>query len=188
MSTTYTGCVTEHRWLNATQQQAWQGLLVIFLRAMPEIERTFKANELLGVQYGILVALADEPNSTLRLTDLADLANTSQSRLTHRLRNLVSRGDIEITEDAQDRRAKNATLTKAGKQRLDDIAPKHVEDVQRLIFDHLSQHQTAALADALSTIAANLCDHAHFQPEPEALGRSAARRGGRPSVAGEQVL
>ncbi|MBN4047421.1 MarR family transcriptional regulator [Acidimicrobiaceae bacterium AH-315-P05] len=158
--------MTEPHWLNATQQQAWQGLLVIFLRAMPELERTFKANELLGVQYGILVALAEEPNSTLRLTDLADLANTSQSRLTHRLRNLVSRGDIEITEDSQDRRAKNATLTKAGKRRLDAVAPKHVEDVKRLIFDHLNQDQTVALADALSTIAASLCDHSHFQPEP----------------------
>ncbi|NOX28489.1 MAG: MarR family transcriptional regulator [Actinobacteria bacterium] len=160
--------MTEHRWLDATQQQAWQGLLVIFLRAMPELERTFKANDLLGVQYGILVALAEEPDMTLRLTDLADLANTSQSRLTHRLRNLVSRGDIEITEDAQDRRAKNATLTKAGKRRLDNVAPGHVEDVQRLIFDHLSRDQTVALADALTTIAANLCDHDHFQPEAEA--------------------
>jgi len=157
--------VTNPRWLNDTQQLAWQGLLVIFLRAMPELERTFKANQLLGVQYGILAALAEEPDQTLRLTELADLANTSQSRLTHRLRGLVSRGDIEITEDARDRRAKNATLTKAGKQRLDDIAPRHVEDVRRLLFDHLDQQQTAALADALSTIAANLCDHEHFKRE-----------------------
>jgi len=158
--------VTEPRWLNDTQQKAWQGLLVIFLRAMPEVERTFKANQLLGVQYGILVALADEPDQTLRLTDLADLANTSQSRLTHRLRNLVSRGDIEITEDPRDRRAKNATLTKAGKKRLDDVAPQHVEDIQRLIFDHLDEDQTAAFTDALSAIAANLCDHQQFQARP----------------------
>jgi len=155
--------VTEPRWLTDTQQQAWQGLIVIFQRAMPELERTFKANDLLAVQYGILVALADEPDQTLRLTKLADLANTSQSRLTHRLRSLVRRGDIEITDDLQDRRAKNATLTKAGKQRLADIAPQHVEDIQRILFDPLDPEQTAALADALSSIAANLCDHEQFQ-------------------------
>lgn len=130
---------------------------------MPELERTFKANQLLGVQYGILVALADEPDQTLGLSELADMANTSQSRLTHRLRGLVKRGDIEITEDTQDRRAKNATLTKAGRQRLAAIAPQHVEDIQRLLFDHLDQQQTAALANALSTIAANLCDHEQFR-------------------------
>jgi len=147
--------VTEPRWLTDTQQRAWQGLIVIFLRAMPELERTFKANDLLAVQYGILVALADEPNQTLRLTELADFANTSQSR----------RGDVEITEDPNDRRAKNATLTEAGKQRLDNIAPQHVEDIQRLLFDHLDPQQTTALADALSAIAANLCDHPQFQTE-----------------------
>jgi len=155
--------VTDTRWLDETEQQAWQGLLVIFLRAMPQLERTFKAKDLLGVQYGILVALAEEPDQTLRLSDLADLANTSQSRLTHRLRSLVTRGDIKITEDPQDRRAKNATLTKAGKQRLADVAPQHVADVHRLLFDHLDQQQTVALADALSTIAASLCDHQQFQ-------------------------
>ncbi len=161
--------MTEPRWLNDTQQQAWQGLLVVFLRAMPEVERTFKANQLLAVQYGILVALADAPAQTLRLTELADLANTSQSRLTHRLRDLVSRGDVEITKDPQDRRAKNATLTKSGKQRLEAVAPQHVEDIQRLLFDPLSPQQTTALSNALSTIAANLCNHQQFQTESERL-------------------
>jgi DNA-binding MarR family transcriptional regulator len=155
--------VTAPRWLDETEQQAWQGLLVILLRIFPEVERTFKANDLLSVQYGILVALADAPDRTLRLTELADSANTSQSRLTHRLRNLVSRGDIKLTEDPQDGRAKNATITAAGKRRLDRIAPIHAENVQRLIFDHLDAEQTAALADALSAIAVNACDHELFK-------------------------
>ncbi len=156
--------MTAPRWLDETQQQAWQGLLVIMLRVFPEVERTFKANDLLSVQYGILVALADAPGHTLRLTELADSANTSQSRLTHRLRDLVSRGDVELTEDPQDRRAKNATITTAGRRRLDKIAPSHVEDIQRLIFDHLDENQTAALADALSAVAATACDHELFKP------------------------
>lgn len=154
--------MSEPRWLDDTQQRAWQGLLVVFLRAFPEIERTFKANELLSVQYGMLVALADAPDNTLRLSDLADSANTSQSRLTHRLRRLVDRGDVDITHDPEDGRAKNATLTASGKRRLDRISPSHADDVLRLIFDALSPEQTAALADALSTVAANVCDHGRF--------------------------
>ncbi len=118
---------------------------------------------MVGIQYGILVALAEEPTQTLRLSDLADMANTSQSRLTHRLRDLVSRGDIEIVEDAQDRRAKNATLTEIGKQRLNSVAPQHVADVLRLVFDRLDQKQTAAFAESLASIATGLCDHDQFQ-------------------------
>jgi len=157
--------MTEPRWLDETQQQAWQGILVVLNRAIPEMERTFKAHDLLTVQYGILVSLAEAPDRTLRLSHLADLANTSQSRLTHRLRRLVARGDIDITEDPEDRRAKNATLTDAGQERLKRIAPLHVEDVQRLIFDHLDAEQTVALADALASVASQLCDHERFRPE-----------------------
>lgn len=155
--------MTEPRWLDDTQQLAWQGLLALINRGLPEIERTLKAHDLLTIQYGILVALADAPEMTLRLSDLANRSNTSQSRLTHRLRDLVSRGDIAISDDPMDRRAKNATLTPVGLERLETIAPMHVEDVQRLIFDQLDTAQTAAFADALSAIAANLCDHEQFQ-------------------------
>jgi DNA-binding MarR family transcriptional regulator len=155
--------MTEPRWLDDTQQLAWQGLLAIINRGLPEIERTLKANDLLTIQYGILVALADAPEMTLRLSDLANRSNTSQSRLTHRLRDLVARGDIAISDDPKDRRAKNATLTPGGLKRLQAVAPIHVEDVQRLIFDQLDPTQTAAFAEALSAIAANLCDHEQFQ-------------------------
>ncbi len=154
--------MTDTRWLDDTQQLAWQGLLAIINRALPEMERTLKTHDLLTVQYGILVALAEATESTLRLSDLANRANTSQSRLTHRLRDLVARGEIEIAEDSHDHRAKNATLTSAGRQRLEIVAPHHAEDVQRLIFDQLDPLQTAAFADALSSIAANLCDHEEF--------------------------
>jgi DNA-binding MarR family transcriptional regulator len=160
--------MAEPRWLDETQQRAWQALLVVFLRGMPEIERTFKANDLLSVQYGILVALADAPDRTLRLSELADLSNTSQSRLTHRLRSLVAKGDIEISSDPADGRAKNATLTPSGMVRLESIAPDHAETVLQVIFDHLDGDQTAALADALSAVAASLCGHEQYRPSRQA--------------------
>ena len=155
----------EPRWLDEQQQLAWRAMLAIVYRAFPEIERTFKAHHLLNVQYGILAALSETPGNSLRLSELADHSNTSQSRLTHRLRDLVEHGDVEITQDPSDGRAKMATLTQSGLARIRDIAPDHVEDVQRLLFDPLTDEQTAALAEALSAIAANLCDHTHFHPD-----------------------
>ena len=75
---------------------------------------------------------------------------------------LVERGEVAICEDPDDRRAKNATLTNAGRRRLEDLAPAHVDDVRRLIFDPLTPEQTEALADALSTVGAHLCQHPEF--------------------------
>ncbi|MEM8618829.1 MAG: MarR family transcriptional regulator [Actinomycetota bacterium] len=154
--------MSDPRWLNQRQEVAWRGLLTVLNRAFPEIERTLKAHGLLAVHYTILVALSEAPDRTIGLSALADAANLSPSRLTHRLRALVSRGDVTIASDPDDGRAKNATLTHQGFARLQEVAPLHVHDVQRLIFDHLDSGQQDALADALSTVAAALCEHPEF--------------------------
>ncbi len=154
--------MTNPRWLDAEQNVAWRGLLVIANRALPQIERSLRAHGLLGVHYHIFVQLSAAPGRTLRLSELADSANLSQSRLTHRLRALVEGGEVEVSDDPDDHRAKNATLTAVGYARLAAIAPHHAEDVQRLIFDPLDEAQTTALSDALSAIAASLCEHPEY--------------------------
>lgn len=153
---------SEPRWLNDTQQQAWRALMVLAARGFPRLDRTLKQHGLLMVHYSILVSLSEAPDRTLRLSELADASNLSQSRLTHRLRTLVDRGDVAIEASCDDGRGKNAKLTAAGLERLQSIAPVHAEDVQQLIFDHLDAEQTKALADTMSTVAANLCGHDHF--------------------------
>lgn len=155
--------MSEPRWLTKTQQQAWRALLVVKLIGFPEIERTFKANGLLTIQYGILTELSSAPNKTMGLSELASMSNTSQSRLTHRLRDLVASGDVQISPCPRDGRAKNATLTASGQRRLDMVSPQHAEDVQRLFFDPLDEEQTKALADALSAIAATFSDNERFK-------------------------
>lgn len=154
----------EPRWLDETQQQAWRGLLVLFNRGMPVLERTLKEHDLLLVHYAILVALSESPADTMRLADLADAANLSQSRLTHRLPVLIERGDVSVDQDPQDGRGKNATLTESGRHRLEAVAPLHAGNVQRLVFDHLDPAETDCLSRALSKVAANLCAHEHFRP------------------------
>ena len=156
--------MTEPRWLDDTQHQAWRGLLVFVNRGLPQIERTLKEQGLLVVHYSILVALSSAPDDTMRLTELADAANLSPSRLTHRLKTMIERGHVEITADEEDGRGKNATLTRSGRRLLEHVAPIHAEDVQRLVFDHLDAGETAALADALAKIAVTLCDHEAFAP------------------------
>lgn len=154
--------MTEPRWLNDTQKQAWQGLLVLTNRGLPEFDRHLKAHNLLTVHYGIFVALSGAPGETMRLSDLADTANLSQSRLTHRLRTLIERGDVIIEPDPTDGRSKWATLTKQGRTVIEEIAPLHVEDVQKMIFDPLDDEETECFARVMSKIASGLCDHELF--------------------------
>ena len=163
------------RWLDDTEMLAWQGLLVVANRVLPEVERSLKAHDLLAIHYHVFVALSAAPDRTLRLSELADMSNISQSRLTHRMRDLTANGDVEVTVDPQDHRARNATLTAQGMARLERVAPIHVEDVRRLVFDALSAEQTAALADAMSSIAATACGHEQFLCTPERDAAPAGR-------------
>lgn len=154
--------MTEPRWLDATQQQAWRSLTIFVNRGLPEIERTLKQHDLLFVHYGIFVALSASPNRTMRLSDLANSANLSQSRLTHRLRTLVERGAVRVHQDPNDGRAKFATLTDEGFAQLEAAAPAHAEDVQRLVFDHLEPVEVECLANALGKVATALFDYEGF--------------------------
>jgi len=158
----------EPRWLNDSEQLAWRALDVIVNRGLPQLEKTFRQSDMLMIEYRILAALSEAPGDEMRLSDLADLSNTSQSRLTHRMRRLLDRGDVEKRSSPDDGRVTYARLTPVGRERVEAIAPQHANDIQELIFDHLTSAQTEGLADALAAIAAVLCDHEHFQPDPAA--------------------
>jgi DNA-binding MarR family transcriptional regulator len=143
------------QWLDDTEQRAWMSLLALVLVGLPELERTFRPHGLVQVEFGLLAALGAQPEG-LRLTDLAAAMNMSASRLSHRMRKLVDRGYVEITGSACDGRVSVARITAKGRQFAAKVAPEHVRDLRRLIFDHLDREQVAALADALGTVADKL--------------------------------
>jgi DNA-binding MarR family transcriptional regulator len=154
----------EPRWLDDTEQQAWLSLLALVLVGFPELERTFRPHGLVHVEYGLLAALSNTAEG-LRMSELAGQMNMSPSRLSHRMRKLVELGYVEVTGDACDGRVSIARITAAGRAFAERVAPEHVADVRRLIFDHLEPAQTAALADALGAIAGKLGDSCPGAPK-----------------------
>ncbi len=121
--------------------------------ALPELERTMRAYGLVHIEYGLLAALSGKP---FRLSDLAALLNMSQSRLSHRMNKLRDRGLVTVRPCAHDGRSTIAEITEDGRALVAEIAPQHVEDVRRLLFDHLDPDQTKSLADALTAVASGL--------------------------------
>ena len=142
-------------WLDETERSAWLSLLAVLLVGMPELERTFRRHGLVHIEYGMLARLSDAGGG-MRLSDLAASANMSPSRLSHRLRKLVDLRYVEISACESDGRVSIARITDAGRAFAAEIAPLHVRDVRRLIFDKLSREQVVALADALGRVAEGL--------------------------------
>lgn len=133
-------------------------MLAFARRSLLEIQRGLDAHDMLGVHYDILATLSAAPDHTLQLSSVADTIASSQSRLTQRLKCLIERGEVEVEPSLDDGRVKYATLTSAGLRRLQAVAPDHVRDVRRIVFDHLDAHETEVLAEAFTKIAANLQD------------------------------
>ncbi|WP_433215914.1 MarR family winged helix-turn-helix transcriptional regulator [Dactylosporangium sp. CS-047395] len=154
----------EARWLDDTERRAWMSLLAIVLVGFPELERTFRPHGMVHVEYGLLAALSDAGDG-LRLSDLAGQMNMSASRLSHRMRKLVDLGYVEISGDACDGRVSIARVTEAGREFARTVAPAHLADVRRLIFDHLDEAQTRALAEALGAVAEKLGDSCPGAPK-----------------------
>jgi DNA-binding MarR family transcriptional regulator len=143
------------QWLDDTEQLAWRSLLVLTYIGLPDLERTFRAHGLVHVEYGLLVQLSEQPQG-LRLCDLAGNMNVSQSRLSHRMNKLLDRGLVEVAPSPEDGRVSIAHITPKGTELVERIAPQHVADVRRLIFDHLEPAQVTSLADALGAVAQGL--------------------------------
>ncbi|QHT57896.1 MarR family transcriptional regulator [Cellulomonas sp. H30R-01] len=98
-------------------------------------------------EYGILYALADAPDRTLRMSVLAGYANSSLSRLSRAVARLESRAWVRRAPDPVDGRYTLATLTDPGAEKVHEATPGHVRTVHRLVLDPLTQAQARQLRE-----------------------------------------
>lgn len=88
--------------------------------------------------YMILARLSAVPGESLRMSEIAEMANGSLPRISHAVARLEDRGWVtrEVCT-GQGRRFTTATLTEAGRAHLKKAAPEHVATVRRLVVDPL---------------------------------------------------
>ena len=142
------------RWLDDEEQAAWRGLLaatsLIDRRLDEQLQRD---SGMPHAYYTVLVALSEQPGRTCRMSVLADLTMSSQSRVSHAVARLEERGWVRRDPSASDGRGKLAVLTDAGRRALRGAAPGHVEQVRRVVFDRLTPEQVQqlrAITDAIT--------------------------------------
>jgi len=76
----------------------------------------------------VLAGLSDQPDHTMRISELAGFTNAELSRLSHLITRLQKRGYVGREPDPNDGRYTNAVLTDAGYNHL-AAAPGHVATV-----------------------------------------------------------
>ncbi|WP_460073087.1 MarR family winged helix-turn-helix transcriptional regulator [Streptomyces sp. YKOK-I1] len=136
------------QWLNVEERQAWAALASVLVRLNSALDAQLRRDADLGhFEYGVLAALSEAPDRTLRMSELAILAEGSLSRLSQVAARLERKHWIRRTPDPQDGRYTLAVLTEEGYDKIVATAPGHVAEVRRLVFDPLTKAQVRQLAD-----------------------------------------
>ena len=117
------------------------------------VERQLRADgELTGPQFQILARLNASPAGHLRMTDLADGLVYSRSGLTYQAGQLEKAGLISRSPGEEDERSVTVTLTPAGRDRLNQVMPGHVEVVQRLMLEAMNRRDIVTLIEILGRV------------------------------------
>ena len=145
---------TEARWLNPREMKAWRNYIIASRRMLEALDGDLADYELTLADYEVLAQLSDAPGRKLRMSELAEIAMVSKSRLSHRMKVMEAAGWVRREECPEDRRGYFAVMTDKGFKAIERAAPTHVGSVRNRFLDHLTvkdQEDLAKIFDRLQS-------------------------------------
>ncbi|MFN8167355.1 MAG: MarR family transcriptional regulator [Candidatus Nanopelagicales bacterium] len=172
---------TDPRWLDDQERAAWVRLAGV-VELLPGVldSQLRRDSALTHFEYWVLAMLSEEPERTLRMSQLAARTSATLPRLSHVVSRLEDRGLVERFPCPEDRRAVNARLTDAGWDTVVAAAPGHVQAVRDHVVDALTREQLAQLVD----IAQAILDRVDPDTALEVVRRTAPGHGSRREARG----
>jgi DNA-binding MarR family transcriptional regulator len=145
------------RWLSQAERDAWMPLAGLMIKLPAALDARMQRDAGIShFEYLVLAGLSEATGRTLRMGDLAFLANGSLSRLSHVVKRLEQRGWVRREPCPEDGRSTNAVLTDDGYSKLVASAPGHVETVRALVIDSLTATQLRQLRDIGTRVLGNV--------------------------------
>ena len=124
-------------WLSEDEQRVWRNHVTMTAQLQSAMSRALQADCGLSLpDYDVLVALDERPGC--RISELGERLGWEQSRLSHQLSRMRTRGLIDRRGATDDRRAATVDLTTDGRAALQTAAPGHAELVRTLVFEDVS--------------------------------------------------
>lgn len=141
------------QWLSDDEQAIWRAYLLGAARINRYLDEDLREFGIDLGEYEILVCLSEATDSQLRMSELAEQANQSRSRLTHTVTRMERDGLVVRSTCPDDRRGVWAALTDQGRELLVRAAPSHVAAVRRILIDAAGD-DLAALGRVFSAVLA----------------------------------
>jgi len=148
-------------WLTEDEQATWRAFLHATTLLEDHLDRQLQRDAgMPHMYYALLSTLSETPGRRMRMTELAERAKITRSRLSHAVARLEGNGWLRRENCPSDRRGQIAVLTDAGYDEVVRTAPGHVAAVRSAIFDRLTPEQIERLGEISRIIAEGL-----HQPE-----------------------
>ncbi|BDX29615.1 hypothetical protein TUM20985_01620 [Mycobacterium antarcticum] len=147
-------------WLSEEQQGVWRDYLAMSGSLQAAMNRQLQRDCGLSLSdYDVLVAL--DEREVCRVNELGERLGWEQSRLSHQLRRMRSRGLVDRRGADDDRRGATVELTTAGRAALESAAAGHVALVRDMVFDGMRPADVRAVGRWTSTVLERLREREH---------------------------
>jgi len=154
---------SQTRWLSPREMKAWRSYIIASRRLLEALDIDLDGHELSMADYEVMAQLSEAPGRRMRMSDLAEVAMVSKSRLSHRMKVMEKAGWIKREECAEDRRGSWAVMTEKGWRAIVAAAPDHVASVRNRFIDQLSAKEQ----ESLTAIFTHLTDELRSQFKEE---------------------
>lgn len=141
------------RWLAPEESEAWLAVWTMAVWLPVRLDAQLRRDSDLSLpEYHALSQISMAPERTLRLSELAAVANMTLSHLSRVVSRLEKAGWVRRIPDPADGRYTLARLTDEGWHKVAAAAPEHVDAVRRYVFDSLTLEQKRALGEAAARV------------------------------------
>lgn len=140
------------KWLTPSEMKAWRRYIVASRRLLEALDADLETHDLSMPDYEILAQLSEAPERRMRMSELADIAMLSRSRLSHRMKVMEKEGWVKREACPIDKRGYFAVMTPKGWKAIVAAAPDHVESVRSRFVDLLSQQDQIAIANIFEKV------------------------------------
>ena len=147
---------TAPQWLNPDELKAWRQYIITSRRLIEALDTDLGDHDLSMPDYEILAQLSDAPDRRMRMSELADIALLSRSRLSHRMKVMEKAGWVKREACPDDKRGYFAVMTPKGWKAIVAAAPDHVDSVRTRFVDHLSKVDQQNLSEIFERIERSL--------------------------------
>lgn len=139
--------------LTGEDQATWRSYLIAARMLFEEIDRSLEETSGMSLaDYTVLVRLRDAGDDGLRMSELADSAVFSRSRISHAISRLEKQGWVQRRSCPTDRRGSYASLTATGRAKLEEADPVHTRVVRQHLLDTIPSGDREAFRRATDGI------------------------------------